>query len=105
MQIEPKQIFEVIKEGPDMYVQSLPYLGKTIEQAKRMLPPGYNIQLQSRKGDYADLQLQLQEHPDDEQYAVFDNEHPDHQMIHLYVNDGVIDDILYNNLRSMDEPD
>lgn len=85
MQIQPKQIFEVIKGGPEAYVRSLDFRGKSIEQAERMLPEGFNIQYQSRKGDYDE-----KEHPDDEQYAVLLNTDPDYYVVHLYVNDGVI---------------
>jgi hypothetical protein len=90
MNIETKHVFEVIKGGPDAYIRSLPFTGKTIEQAKGMLPSGYNIQYQSKREDYADPK----EHPDDKQYAVLPNNDANHIIIHLYVNSGIIDDTL-----------
>ena len=89
--IEPQAMFDVIRGGPDVYVQSLDYCGKTIGQAEQMLPPGYNIQYQSRREDYAD---EPESHPDDRQYAVFRDTDPDRVIIHLYVNGDVIDDTL-----------
>ena len=85
MTIEPKQIFEVIRGGPEAYVRSLDFRGKSIEQAKRMLPEGFNIQFQSHKGEYT-----AREHPDDEQYAVLLNTDSNYYVVHLYVNDDVI---------------
>jgi hypothetical protein len=96
MNIQTKHVFEVIKGGPDAYIRSLPFTGKTIEQAKAMLPSGYNIQLQydltQEKLD-KDYQPSL-DYPDDSQYAVLSNTDANHIIIHLYVNGGVIDDTL-----------
>lgn len=89
--LEPQAMFDVIKGGPDVYVQSMAFCGKTIDQAQQMLPPGYNIQYQSKSEDYAD---EPESHPDDRQYAVFRDTDPNAVIKHLYVNQGVIDDTL-----------
>ena len=86
MKIAPESIFEVIKGGPKTYVQSMDFCDKTIAQAERMLPEGFNIQYQSKKSDYADQN----EHPFDEQYAILANDDPNTIFVHLYVNAGVI---------------
>ena len=87
MKIAPEKIFEGIKGGPEAYVKPLDYTGKSIEQAKRMLPEGFNIQFESKKDDFG---YDENEHPDDEQYAVLSDADPDYYVVHLYVNDDVI---------------
>ena len=96
MKIAREKIFEVIRGGQDAYIQSLPYKGKSIEQVKRLLPSAYDVEPQ---WDHTQKKIDKnykppEEYPDDSQYAVFPKNDPEHIIIHLYVNNNVVDDTL-----------
>ncbi len=85
-----KQLFDIIQGGPDVYVKRLPYMGKSIHQAQALLPDDYHIRYVSSINDYQDKS----EHPDHKQYAVYNKNNYHSELIHLYVNNDVIDDTL-----------